>query len=653
MSPEADHPAVSHHVLVVDDNPATCYATSRVLRAAGFVVHEAGTGRDGLAQVGFETAAVVLDVHLPDIDGFEVCRTLRARPGSARLPVIHLSAARVNDVDKVRGLDAGADAYITHPADPALLVATIKALIRARSAEEGMRSSEARFRAIFNQAISGICLIDQAFTFVEVNPAMLSMLKREASEVVGHKMMDFVPASAIHHLEVMLAGPREGIWRSDFPLVDAEGRLVPIEWNLSPHGEPGLVLAIAIDISERTVMAAQRELMLDREQAARASAERLGRSKDEFIAVLSHELRTPLNAILNWVHVLKKTDTPDMLARALSSIERNARIQSRLVSDILDVSRMDLGKLHLEPEEVDMAEELHGAVSALAASVREKNLDLVVEVIDVTRPLWADAARLQQIIWNLLTNAIKFSPSGGRIVVRCKQDDEGLVLTVQDQGRGIAPEFVPFLFERFTQSDSSSSRLHGGLGLGLSIVKHLVELHGGHVSAASAGLGLGSTFTVQLPRDSALEASGAEVTQFDTELGSLDPLSGLHIVVVDDDDDAREMLALILKEHGARVTGADGYASGLSSLQQHRPDVLVSDIGMPGKDGYELIREWRRSELGGRRIPAVALTAFARPLDRDAALAAGFDEHCAKPLRPQVLVAAICALIKDQPASPT
>jgi signal transduction histidine kinase/ActR/RegA family two-component response regulator len=436
-------------------------------------------------------------------------------------------------------------------------------------------------------------------------------------------------------------------------LVDAEGRLVPIEWNLSPHGEPGLVLAIAIDISERTVMAAQRELMLDREQAARASAERLGRSKDEFIAVLSHELRTPLNAILNWVHVLKKTDTPDMLARALSSIERNARIQSRLVSDILDVSRMDLGKLHLEPEEVDMAEELHGAVSALAASVREKNLDLVVEVIDVTRPLWADAARLQQIIWNLLTNAIKFSPSDGRIVVRCKQDDDGLVLTVQDQGRGIAPEFVPFLFERFTQSDSSSSRLHGGLGLGLSIVKHLVELHGGHVSAASAGLGLGSTFTVQLPRDSALEASGAEVTQFDTELGSLDPLSGLHIVVVDDDDDAREMLALILKEHGARVTGADGYASGLSSLQQHRPDVLVSDIGMPGKDGYELIREWRRSELGGRRIPAVALTAFARPLDRDAALAAGFDEHCAKPLRPQVLVAAICALIKDQPASPT
>lgn len=653
MSPEAQLLAASHHVLVVDDNPATCYATSRVLRAAGFTVSEAGTGRDGLAQVDLRTAAVVLDVHLPDIDGFEVCRTLRARPGSARLPVIHLSAARVNDVDKVRGLDAGADAYITHPADPALLVATIKALIRARSAEEGMRSSEARFRAIFNQAISGICLIDEAFTFVEANPAMLSMLKRDSSEVVGHKMMDFVPESAVPQLEVMLAGPREGVWRSDFPLVDTEGRLVPIEWNLSPHGEPGLVLAVAIDISERMTMAAQRELLLDREQAARASAERLGRSKDEFIAVLSHELRTPLNAILNWVHVLKKTDTPDMLARALGSIERNARIQSRLVSDILDVSRMDLGKLHLEPEEVDMAEELHGAVSALAASVREKNLDLVVEVIDVTRPLWADAARLQQIIWNLLTNAIKFSPSGGRIVVRCKQDDEGLVLTVQDQGRGIAPEFVPFLFERFTQSDSSSSRLHGGLGLGLSIVKHLVELHGGHVSAASAGLGLGSTFTVQLPRDSALEASGAEVTQFDTELGSLDPLSGLHIVVVDDDDDAREMLALILKEHGARVTGADGYASGLSSLQQHRPDVLVSDIGMPGKDGYELIREWRRSELGGRRIPAVALTAFARPLDRDAALAAGFDEHCAKPLRPQVLVAAICALIKSGPASPT
>jgi PAS domain S-box-containing protein len=645
MESEAVNDVGGQHLLVVDDNPATCYATSRVLRAAGFTVREAGTGGEALARVDLHTAAVVLDVHLPDIDGFEVCRTLRARPGSARLPVIHLSAARVNDADKVRGLNAGADAYITHPADPALLVATIKALIRARSAEEGMRSSEARFRAIFNQAISGICLIDEAFTFVEVNPAMLAMLKRAPADVVGRRIMDFAPPSAFSAIEALRAGARAGLWRGEFSLLDGAGKPVSMEWNLSPHGEPGLVLAVAVDISERVAMAAQRELLLDQEQAARVSAERLGRSKDEFIAVLSHELRTPLNAILNWVHVLKKTNTPERLARALSSIERNARIQSRLVSDILDVSRMDLGKLQLQLDGVDVTDELHSAVAALDATIEEKQLEVTIEVEGLVAPFFADAARFQQIVWNLLTNAIKFSPSGGRIAVRCVETSEGLELTVQDNGRGIAPEFVPFLFERFTQSDSSSRRRHGGLGLGLSIVKHLVELHGGRVFAASAGLDLGATFTVQLPRLPPGDGVGETVTAFDAEVSSHDPLAGLHVVVVDDDDDAREMLALILKEHGAHVTCADGYESGLACLQSQTPDVLVSDIGMPGKDGYDLIREWRRVEGHSRHVPAIALTAFARAIDRDAALLAGFDDHCAKPLRPQVLVAAINALI--------
>ncbi len=647
-----------HRVLVVDDNPVTCYATSRVLQAAGFQVLEALTGQEALVKVDAFVDAVVLDVHLPDIDGFEVSRILRARPNAVRLPLIHLSAAFVEDVDKVRGLDAGADAYITHPADPALLVATIRALIRARAAEEGRSASEARFRAIYEQALSGICLIDQHLTFIEVNPAMLALLGRPADQVVGHNMLELAPPSAVDTIQGIFAAHEQAAWRGDFPLLDAQGGLVQLAWNLSAHGEPGLVLAMANDISERLAMAEQRELLLDREQAARASAERLARAKDEFIAVLSHELRTPLNAILSWVHVLKQADTPDMQARGLASIERNAKVQSRLVSDILDVSRLDLGKLRLDLEDVDVAEVVQGAVSALAPSIREKNLDVAVDVGTLTRRLTADASRLQQIIWNLLTNAIKFSPSGGRIDVRCRQGTDHLTLTVQDQGRGIEPDFMPFLFDRFSQSESSSNRAHGGLGLGLSIVKHLVDLHGGHVSAASAGAGQGATFVVDIPFEQAAPYSHADEKPAPSDAqAEADPLAGLHIVVVDDDAEAREMLTMILKAHGAQVSAADGYDTGLACLAAAQPDVLVSDVGMPGKDGYELIREWRRreSEAGAEgtpgldpipRLPAIALTAFARPLDRDAALAAGFDGHCGKPLRPSHLVATIAQIAR-------
>lgn len=638
-------------VLVVDDNPATRYATSRVLQAAGFEVRAAGTGAEALA-LAPGAAAVVLDVHLPDMDGYEVCRQLRQHDDTARMPVIHLSAAYIRDDDKVRGLHSGADAYMTHPAEPALLVATVQALVRARRAEEGMRRSEARFRAIFDHALSGICLLDAEGRFIEANPALLTLLQRDPAEVVGRPVADFVPPQWTQRVAGALASSSDpsldGVWRGDFPLVDGHGSVVHTEWSLSGHVEPGIRMAVVSDISERVALAQQREQLIEREQAARSAAERVSRSKDEFIAVLSHELRTPLNAILGWVHVLKRPQSQPELPRGLEAIERNARTQTRLIADLLDVSRMDLGKLRLELEDVDAVEVVGGAVAALAGPAADKGLSLDFEPARAALPVRVDPARLQQIVWNLLTNAIKFSEPGGRIDIALGEGAEhSLVMAVSDQGQGIRPDFLPYLFDRFSQSDSASNRVHGGLGLGLSIVKHLVELHGGAIEVHSAGVGQGSRFVVTLPARPPAAVPLPPLVPASTSVApppaTPDPadLSGLEVLVLEDDPEAREMLSLVLRERGALVRLAANYDEARAALAQRRPDVLVSDVGLPGRDGYEFIRDLRCDEPPDLRLPAIALTAFARPKDRALALAAGFDTHCAKPLQPQELIAAI------------
>ncbi len=644
----------SQRVLVVDDNPVTRYSTARVLQAAGFSIEEAATGSEALALAGGDVSAVILDVQLPDMDGFEVCQQLRSRLDTAHLPVIHLSASHIMDHDKVRGLQAGADAYITHPADPALLVATVHALMRARNAEEGMRRSEARFRAIYDQAQSGICLVDTAGRFAEVNPTMCRLLGREEEHIIARRVADFAPADWTERVAVYFDPRNEEVRRGDFPLRDATGAPVYLEWSLTPYVEPGLSLAIATDISERVALARQREDLLEREQAARAEAERTSRAKDEYIAVLSHELRTPLNAIGGWVHVLKRSGKEADLARGLEAIERNVKTQTRLISDILDMSRMGLGKLRLDLETVHLPELLASAVEALDASVRDKRLRVRIDADPALPPIVADASRLQQIVWNLLTNAVKFSNSGGTIHIGLRQQQDALVLRVQDEGQGIRPEFLPYLFDRFTQSDSSSNRFHGGLGLGLSIVQHLAELHGGTVVAKSEGPGRGATFEVTLPlrpgahgtADAPVAAPGTSVAEAGTGIAD-DALTGLTIVAVDDDGDARDMLAVILADRGARVVTASSSEEALQRIAQAHPQVLISDIGMPGKDGYTLIREIRALEAmtGTPHLPAIALTAFARPQDKELATAAGFDAHCAKPMRPDGLVACVLQVI--------
>ncbi|QJW85399.1 response regulator [Ramlibacter terrae] len=647
----------AHTVLVVDDNPTTRYSTARVIRAAGFRTAEAGSGGEALALAGRGMSAVVLDVHLPDIDGFEVCRQLRSQPETALLPIVHLSAEYVRSEDRVTGLDAGADGYMVHPVESAVLVATLQALIRARTAEDRQRRSEQRFRAIYDQAQSGIALVDASGCFSDANPAMLQLLRRGREELLGRSIVSLAPPEwqALVR-ETFSERPADSPWRGEFALLAGDGGTVQLEWSVSAHVEPGLRVAIAIDISERHELEQRRRDVLEREQAARVEAERHSRTKDDFVAVLSHELRTPLNAILGWAHILKRRGVPPEGLRGVEAIERNAKTQARIISDILDVSRINSGKLRLDREWSEPAELVAGAIDSLAGSIKERRVQVEADTADAFQPAWLDPARFQQIFWNLMTNALKFSPEGGRVQVTLRRDRDRLVLQVRDFGQGIKPDFLPQLFERFTQSDSPGNRTHGGLGLGLSIVKHRVDLHGGTVSAHSDGPGTGATMTVDLPVEPSGESTfeDPETMRGDvTDDIDVQSLQGVDVLLVEDDREACEMLTVVLADRGAQVRIAHDVDSALAAFAQAWPDVLVSDIGLPGRDGYELAREVRQmeQERGRARLPVIALTAFTRADDRTRTLEAGFDLHLSKPLKPHLLLQAIAATRSPPSAS--
>ncbi|HJZ73930.1 MAG TPA: ATP-binding protein, partial [Vicinamibacterales bacterium] len=387
---------------------------------------------------------------------------------------------------------------------------------------------------------------------------------------------------------------------------------------------------------------------LDREQQARRQVEEASYMKDEFLMTLSHELRTPLTAIYGWVRVLAGREMPRAeQAKALGAIERNALAQTRLIDDLLDVSRAIAGKLRLESRAVDLAAIVRGAVETLAPAAAAKRLALNVAIDPALAPIPADPDRLQQVVWNLLSNAIKFTPEGGRIDVRAgRPDDSHVEILVSDTGIGIAPEFVPYVFDRFRQADAGTRRRYGGLGLGLAIARHLVELHGGTLGVQSEGEGRGATFRVLLParvaRATDTPASPARPAPQGAATARLD---GVRVLVVDDERDSRELFAQVLENAGARVRTSASGSDALRRLIDEGADVLVTDIGMPQMDGYELLRlVLADSRIQRKGLVVIALTAYARLSDRHRAIEAGFDEHLAKPVDPQTLVATIASL---------
>jgi len=380
----------------------------------------------------------------------------------------------------------------------------------------------------------------------------------------------------------------------------------------------------------------EREKILLREQAARGEAERANRLKDEFLATLSHELRTPLTAIVGWVGLLRADNYErEVVVEALETIERNARSQSQLIDDLLDVSRIISGKLLLDVKEADLSNIVADAVGVVRPAANAKGITLDYTCEAGRALVSGDPKRLQQIAWNLLSNAVKFTPQGGRVQIRVEREGSQTRLTVSDTGRGIAPEFIPCVFDRFRQADSTTTRQHGGLGLGLAIVRHLVELHGGTAAAESEGVGRGSTFTVSFPALAARPCADEACRNGDAEKarGLLPTLSGLRVMVVEDEEDTRLMMSKVIERSGAEVVACASAGEALETLARWKPDVLMSDIGMPGEDGYSLIRKVRAlAPDSGGSVPAAALTAYARDEDRQRVLAAGFQMHVAKPI---------------------
>ncbi|OYD97839.1 hybrid sensor histidine kinase/response regulator [Nostoc sp. 'Peltigera membranacea cyanobiont' 210A] len=394
--------------------------------------------------------------------------------------------------------------------------------------------------------------------------------------------------------------------------------------------------------------------LLIREQVIRAEAEAANRAKDEFLSVLSHELRTPLNAILGWSQMLRKQHlSQDRIMRALETIERNARSQTKIVEDILDISGMITGKLRLQVRPVNLVQVIEAAIESVRLAAEAKSIRIQSVLDGSKNPISGDADRLQQVVWNLLSNAIKFTPKGGKLQIRLERINSHVEITVSDTGVGISPDFLPYVFDRFRQHDSTTTRSYGGLGLGLAIARQLIELHGGTITVASPGIGQGTTFIVKLPVAIIYKSSSEPealdlITQADGTIDAPLTLSGLQILVVEDEADSLELLSTILQEYGAQVISVTSVSEALEIIENATSqslDVLVSDIGMPNEDGYSLIRKLRQLEAQrGGRMPAVALTAYARSDDRKQALLAGFQMHLPKPVEAAELATVIASL---------
>jgi signal transduction histidine kinase/ActR/RegA family two-component response regulator len=417
-------------------------------------------------------------------------------------------------------------------------------------------------------------------------------------------------------------------------------------------GDPPRAFVIVKDITERkrAQERLQAALLESRESAVKLAE--ANRVKDDFLATLSHELRTPMNAVVGWAHMLASGKLDRATAeRGIQAIVRNAQAQMQLISDILDVSRIVSGRVRLNVVPVDLAAVIHEAVDAVRPAAEAKSIALGTAITVDAAVISGDADRLQQVLWNLLSNAVKFTPAGGRVDVSLQVTGSQFVVAVSDNGIGIAPSFLPHVFDRFTQQDASPARRHGGLGLGLSIVRHLVELHGGTAEAASEGEGTGTTFTIKLPvravREGAEDQAPPPAPPADAPAAPdiVRPLAGLRVLVVDDEQDARDLLWTVLAGAGAAVVTRASAAEGLEQLRRESFDVLVADIGMPGEDGYQFVGKVRvLGQSGGPAIPAIALTAYDRPGDADRALASGFQMHLGKPVVPDVLVSTVARL---------
>ncbi|HEX6737429.1 MAG TPA: response regulator [Vicinamibacteria bacterium] len=665
------------NILLVDDQPGKLLSYETILAPLGENLIRAGSGKEALEHLLRRPVAVVLaDVRMPELDGFELASMIRQHPRFKKTAIILVSGVLVDDSDRLKGYDSGAVDYVSVPIIPEILRAKVAVFAdlyrKSEELERLNRDLEQRVEERTAEIAASAARLRLVLSASGIRGWSWDLRGRELSwttpagepERAFPTLEDFLAevhpedrAAVRGALDQAAAG--DGDYRAEFRLATGgEERWLLGRGTLirDPTGAPLSIAGIHIDITERKRSEQERTVLLKGAEDARRQAETANRLKDEFLATLSHELRTPLNAIMGWAHLLRDTPLdPAMGPKAAEVIHRNAQLQEQLISDILDVSRITAGKLRLEVRPVDLLGVIEAALESLrpAAAARGVRLEPILD--PKAGPISGDPQRLQQVVWNLLSNAVKFVPARqGRVQVRLEAINSHVRVTVEDNGPGIDPDFLPYVFDRFRQGDSSSTRQHHGLGLGLAIVRHLVELHGGTVTASNRDGRSGAVFTIDLPRRSVAAADQTPAVrerhpraEEAVWLDAAPSLQGIKVLALDDDRDAREVLAAVLTRCGAEVTAVESVRQALAALPDLRPDVVLADIEMPEENGYDFIRQLRAlpAESGGL-TPAAALTAYAGVQDRMSALLAGFQIHIPKPVQPAELAAVVVSLAR-------
>jgi signal transduction histidine kinase len=629
-------------ILLVDDHGDNLVALEAILRDLHQNVVKVESGKEALRQLLMRDFAVILlDVNMPIMDGFETAALIRGRTRSENTPIIFITA-HGDETHVVRGYSLGAVDYILTPVVPEVLRAKVSVFV-----ELFRKTAEVRRRA------AQLHLLTQASLAINAAPSaehILQLVADRGRQIVGARQAEVelrLGDGRIHRAVSAAGGVVEALGsHRTTPLVSREGARIG-QLRLAGRDDGAFCQAdedLLVQLGQMASIAIQNTVYSEEREA--------NRLKDEFLATVSHELRTPLTAMLTWATLLRdhRCDAT-MAARGVEVIERSAKAQAKLIDDLLDMSRIMTGKMRLSLRPLDLQAVVRGALESVSPAASAKSISLAAEMEPGTVDVAGDSDRLQQVMWNLLTNAIKFTPRGGRIEVRVRRGDTDVEVAVADTGAGIAPEFLPRVFDRFRQAESANTRMHGGLGLGLAIVRHLIDLHGGTVRAESEGRERGATFVVTLPhaREAAAMAASPGAPSAPTFVpvhpGAAPPrstdeldLGGLRILVVEDDPDGCEAISLVLSGAGADVRTAPSARVALEITSRWVPDVLVSDIGLPDEDGHTLLRKIRAL---GNDLPAVALTAYTRSQDRTRALAAGFAAHLGKPIEPHDLVAVV------------
>jgi PAS domain S-box-containing protein len=667
-------PGLRARILMVDDHAPNLLALEAILSPLGEELVGVTSGEDALRQLlEGDFALLLMDVQMPGMDGIETAAVIKQREKSRSIPIIFLTAIAKDPSYIFKGYSQGAVDYLLKPFDPEILRTKVsvfvdlwrrgelikrqQALLRAQELRDIERRSEVRFRALTDSMPQCV--------WAARRDGEIYYCNREWAEYAG-------PAAGISFFGALPGDelpPVRAAWNAAIRAgrgLEREQRLRrhdgELRWHLcrvaperDEHGAIVGWIATATDIDHQKRVEEAHAALLLREQEARAQAEVANRTKDEFLATVSHELRTPLNAILGWTRMLRSgsVEGGEKLTRALETIERNARMQTELVEDILDVSRIIAGKLRVQVRTIDLRGVILAAVDAVRPAYEAKSLELALDLRADAGDFHGDPDRLQQVVWNLLSNAIKFTPVKGKVTVELHRWNGHVEIVVTDTGIGIARDFLPHVFDRFRQADSSSTRAQGGLGLGLAIVRHLVEVHGGEVTAESDGEGKGARFVVRLPvrqvqpqPAESLSANDISVHVEPVQPAAPDCLKGVRALVVEDDADARDLVQAVLGQYGAEVESVASADEALEMIARRPPDVLVSDIGLPTADGYDLIRRVRALPQGSR-LPALALTAYAGIVDHQRALEAGFQRHVPKPVEPGELASIVAAMVTE------